>query len=187
MVNFAEIRKHILAGEGEGDGEETLTEDIGGNNIEPTTPPAAWRKELDSFNTSAPLSLGAGLLGAAAYDGIANREGTPIFDGTWKTLILLTGGLLFGLGVGRLQRGTSAQNEAESYESIILKAEQEAHEIEEEKQEKEEQQKEAKQAESNLLYNHESFGLTTSSNGLMGFGEYGSAVGQQGISYRYMG
>ena len=68
-----------------------------------------------------------------------------------------------------------------------MKAEQEANEIEEEKQEKEEQQKEAKQAESNLLYNHESFDLTTSSNGLMGFGEYGSAVGQQGISYRYMG
>ena len=177
MVNFAEIRKHILAGEDDEDGEDYQAPENA----------AGWRKELDSFTTSAPLSLGAGLLGAAAYDGIVNRDETPIFEGTWKTLILLSGAMLFGFGAGRMNRGTAAQNEAENYEAIISKAEAEVQEAEDEKKAAEERKQEAKNTESHLLYNHESFNLTPSSNGLLGIGEYGAAVGQQGISYRYMG
>lgn len=175
MVNFAEIRKQILSAETDEDESQAPVEAAG------------WRKELDSFTTSAPLSLGAGLIGAAIYDGVANREGTPIFEGTWKTLVILSGAMLFGFGAGRMNRGTSAQQESENYEAIIAKAEEEAQEAEDEKKQAEEQKKQAKQTESHLLYNHESFNLSPSSNGLMGFGEYGSAVGQQGISYRYMG
>jgi len=177
MVNFAEIRKHILAGEDDEEGE----------GYQAAENSAGWRKELDSFTTSAPLSLGAGLLGAAVYDGVANREGTPIFEGTWKTLILISGAMLFGFGAGRMNRGTTAQSEAENYEAIIAKAEEEVQDAEDEKKAAEEKKQEAKSAESHLLYNHESFNLSPSSNGLLGIGEYGAAVGQQGISYRYMG
>ena len=177
MVDFAEIRKIILAGEDEDDD----------GVAKPQQEASAWRKELDAFNTAAPLSIGAGLLGALLYDGVINRDEAPIFEGTWKTLTILTGAMLFGYGAGRLNRGTSAQGDAENYEATIAKAEEEAEEEKDKKEQAAEQQKESKKTESHLLYNHESFSLAPSSNGLMGFGEYGSAVGQQGISYRYMG
>lgn len=120
MVDFGQIRKHLLQAEDDEDEGDSILSGI-------TIPIAGWRKELDNFPTAGSLSLGVGLLGAMIFDAIKNRgdDGNPIFMQPWKDIVLLIGSLSLGYGVGRLSRGKAAQHEAEYYESVIEAAEDE--------------------------------------------------------------
>ena len=123
MVDLAKIRKQILSAEEEG---KKISSVFNVEDDDTTTTPN-WKKELDNFSTSAPLSVGAGIIAALLFDTIKNRgdDTTHIFVEPWKTMAVFTGALLFGYGAGKMNRGATSQKEAERYEKIIAKAEEE--------------------------------------------------------------
>ena len=179
MVDLKKIRKQIMSAEEEG---KKISSIFDVEEDEETSSPS-WKRELDNFSTSAPLSLGAGLIFALIFDSVKNRgdDTTPIFVEPWKTMTVFTGALLFGYGAGKLNRGAVSQKEAERYEKVIAKAEEEFNAQEEEK--KAEAEAKAKTAQSNLnsLQAPLQFDLSPSYGSLNTIGEYGAAVGQAGL------
>ncbi len=179
MVDLKQIRKKILAAEEEGKKISSVFDVEEDDEVKSPS----WKRELDNFSTSAPLSVGAGILAALIFDTIKNRgdDTTRIFVEPWKTMAVFSGALLFGYGSGKLSRGTVSQKEAERYEKIIAKAEEEFEAQEEEK--RAEAEANANQARSNLnsLQAPLQFDLSPSYGSLNTIGEYGAAVGQAGL------
>ncbi len=184
MVDFSQIRKELLKAEASGEGDDSEDESSVLAGMATIVP--GWKRELDDFYTAAPLSIGAGLLFALGFDAVKNRgsENGYIFTDTWKSLAMISGSLLFGYGAGRLSRGKVAQSEAEYYQDVIKKAEEE---FEAEKEEKEAEEKKQQSQTQNILRNPDKFQLSPSYPSLNVLGEYGPAIGQSQLSYKFMG
>ena len=181
MVDFAKLRKQILhAAEGDEDEEDD-------NQLVSLTSVAGWRKELDNLPTTATISLGAGLLGATIFDAIKNREGSPMFTEPWRTIILVLGASSLGFGLGRLSRGTIAQQEAENYERVLAAAEEEMAEAEEKDAEQTQQKQNHFSSEMALLNDPMNFQLVPSHTSMNVIGDYGPAIGQSAVSYQHGG
>ena len=178
MIDFAKIRKELLAAENDED--DTLAGIV--------IPVPGWKQELDNFATSAPLSVGGGLIVALVFDAVKNRgeEGVPIFMEPWRTMAVFSGAILFGYGAGRLTRGTDAQHEAEHYESIIQAAEEEQKAAEEEKKAEAQKKSEHYASELTMLTDPLNFQLTPSYSSINTIGEYGPAIGQAPLSFRHI-
>tara|TARA_R110000851_G_scaffold34266_3_gene91117 strand:- start:846 stop:1412 length:567 start_codon:yes stop_codon:yes gene_type:complete len=188
MVDFKELRKKIEAYEAEDskkDGEVDSSEEST-NLAGFIAPIPGWKTELNDFYVSAPLSIGSGILLALAFDYIKNKgeEDSQIFEGTWKTMAMVSGSFLFGWGSGKLSRGTVAQAEGQYNQKILNEAEGKIKEAEE-AQEAEEQKNQT--VSYNVLTDPSAFKLAPSYGSLNTFGGYGSAVGQSQLSYQFIG
>ena len=187
MADFKELRKRLDAYEAEAEGDEGSEEDSEDGPLAGFLMPiSGWREELNDFSIAAPLSIGAGILLALGFDAVKSKgdESSQIFEGSWRTMAILTGSLLFGWGAGKLSRGTVAQAEAEYHEQIIAKAEEKVKKVGEAEEKKAEA---GKQNAYNILTDPASFKLAAPGGNLNVFGEYGSAIGQSQLSYQYMG
>ena len=142
----------------------------------------SWKKELNDSKTSIPLSIGLALTAGIVYDGVKNRgdEGEIIFTEPWKTMALFVGAGAIGWGAGRIARGDIAVREAETLKSMLSKKERE---LDEEKEEIEAEKEKKRETYRMLMNEPSSMEMMPSLNNMNTFGEYGSAVGQQGISY----
>ncbi len=142
----------------------------------------SWKKELNDSKTSIPLSIGLALTAGIVYDGVKNRgdEGEIIFTEPWKTMTLFVGAGAIGWGAGRMARGDIAVREAETLKSMLSKKERE---LDEEKEEIEAEKEKKRETYRMLMNEPSSMEMMPSLNNMNTFGEYGSAVGQQGISY----
>ncbi len=165
-------------------GEEQVEEtnlDVGGAGQSPR-PKKNWKVELNDTKTSIPLSIGLALTAGLVYDGVKNRgdEGEIIFTEPWKTMALFVGAGAIGWGAGRITRGDVAVKEAETLKSMLSKKERE---LEDEKEEIEAEKEKKRETYRMLMSEPSSMEMMPSLNNMNTFGEYGSAVGQQGISY----
>ena len=185
MVDFKELRKKLEEYESE-DSKEDDSEETDNPLAGFIAPIPGWKTELNDFYTAAPLSIGIGLLLALAFDYVKNRgeEDNQIFEGTWKTMAIVSGSFLFGWGAGKLSRGTVAQAETEYQQKILQKAEEKVQEAEEEKEAEVQKNQEVSY---NVLTDPTAFQLAPSRSALNTFGEYGSALGQSHLTYNYMG
>ena len=141
-----------------------------------------WRQELQDVKTSVPLSIGLALTAGIIYDGIKNRgdEGELIFTDPWKTMAVFAGAGALGWGAGRITRGDIATKDAENLKVMLAEREQE---IESEKEEIEAEKEKKRETYRMLMSEPSSMEMMPSFGGMNTFGEYGAAVGQQGISY----
>lgn len=182
MVDLAEIRQKL---EAEADGESEKSEDTSllAGFIAPIP---GWKKELNDFSISAPLSIGSGILMALMFDYIRSKGDAEnqVFEGTWKTLAMVSGSFLFGWGAGKLSRGVVAQAEGEYHQKLIQEAEAKVQEAEEAKEAEEQK---ASNVAYNILTDPTAFQLAPSRQSLNIFGEYGNAIGQSQLSYQFMG
>lgn len=165
-------------------GEEQVEEtnlDVGGASQAPNTK-NSWKGELNDSKTSIPLSIGLALTAGIVYDGVKNRgdEGEIIFTEPWKTMALFVGAGAIGWGAGRMARGDIAIREAETLKLMLSKKERE---LEDEKEEIEAEKEKKRETYRMLMSEPSSMEMMPSLNNMNTFGEYGSAVGQQGISY----
>ena len=170
----------LLGPGGEEQAEETNL-DVGGAGQAPR-PEKSWKGELNDTKTSIPLSIGLALTAGLVYDGVKNRgdEGEIIFTEPWKTMALFVGAGAIGWGAGRIARGNVAVKEAETLKSMLSKKERE---LEDEKEEIEAEKEKKRETYRMLMSEPSSMEMMPSLNNMNTFGEYGSAVGQQGISY----
>jgi len=169
---------------GEESTEETnfvTDEHIGGAGQAPK-PKESWKQELNDIKTAIPLSIGLALTAGLVYDGVKNRgdEGEIIFTEPWKTMALFVGAGAIGWGTGRIARGDVAVKQAETLKSMLSKKERE---LEGEKEEIEAEKEKKRETYRMLMSEPSSMEMMPSLNNMNTFGEYGSAVGQQGISY----
>ena len=165
-------------------GEEQIEEtnlDVGGAG-QTSQSKKSWKEELNDSKTSIPLSIGLALTAGIVYDGGKNRgdEGEIIFTEPWKTMALFVGAGAIGWGAGRMARGDKAVKEAETLKSMLSKKEME---LDEEKEEIEAEKEKKRETYRMLMSEPSSMEMMPSLNNMNTFGEYGSAVGQQGISY----
>lgn len=181
MVDFKDLRKKLEEYEAE---EGSDSDEKDSDLILGFIPPVpGWKKELQNTSTAVPLSVGSGILLALGFDWVRSKSDNPqIFEGVWQNLGIFSGALLFGYGFGKLNRGTVAQSEAEHYQGLIKEAENEVKEAEDKKKAETEAKNNAAY---NLLTNPDSFTAYPMGNGINVFGEYGSAVGQNMLSYKY--
>jgi len=170
----------LLGPGGEEQAEETNL-DVGGAGQSPR-PKKSWKGELNDTKTSIPLSIGLALTAGLVYDSVKNRgdEGEIIFTEPWKTMALFVGAGAVGWGSGRIARGDVAVKEAETLKSMLSKKERE---LEDEKEEIEAEKEKKRETYRMLMSEPSSMEMMPSLNNMNTFGEYGSAVGQQGISY----
>ncbi len=170
----------LLGPGGEEQAEETNL-DVGGAGQAPRSK-KSWKGELNDTKTSIPLSIGLALTAGLVYDGVKNRgdEGEIIFTEPWKTMALFVGAGAIGWGAGRIARGDVAVKEAETLKSMLSKKERE---LEDEKEEIEAEKEKKRETYRMLMSEPSSMEMMPSLNNMNTFGEYGSAVGQQGISY----
>ena len=185
----SEIEKfQTLAGEEEGilgpGGEEqpeetTLT--LGEKGPAPSSE-KSWKQELQDTKTAIPLSIGLALTAGLVYDGIKNRgdEGEVIFSEPWKTMAVFVGAGAIGWGVGRITRGEVAVKQAETLKGMLSKKEKE---LEEEKEEIEAEKEKKRETYRMLMSEPANMEMMPSLSNMNTIGEYGAAVGQQGISY----
>jgi len=183
MVDFKDLRKKLEEYEAENDS-DLDSEESSSDLIMGFIPPIPGKKkELQDTSVSVPLSVGSGILLALGFDWVRGKGENPqIFEGVWQSLGVFTGALLFGYGFGKLNRGTVAHAEAEYYENIIKDAEEEVKSAEEDKKA---EQGARNDAALNLLTNPDAFTPSPIGSGISVFGEYGSAIGQNMLSYRY--
>tara|TARA_R110000851_G_scaffold37876_1_gene97511 strand:+ start:4241 stop:4828 length:588 start_codon:yes stop_codon:yes gene_type:complete len=186
MVDFKELRKKLESYEADESEEMEDSEDSSDTMAGFIAPIPGWKNELNDFYIAAPLSIGTGLLMALAFDYVKNKneEGSQIFEGTWKTMAMVSGSFLFGWGAGKLSRGTVAQAETEFHKKILNKAEEKIKEAEEEK---EAEVVKSQEISYNVLTDPTAFQLGPSKASLNTFGDYGSALGQSHLSYSYIG
>ena len=170
----------LLGPGGEEQAEETNL-DVGGASHAPNTK-KSWKGELNDSKTAIPLSIGLALTAGLVYDGVKNRgdEGEIIFTEPWKTMALFVGAGAIGWGAGRIARGDVAVKEAETLKSMLSKKERE---LEDEKEEIEAEKEKKRETYRMLMSEPSSMEMMPSLNNMNTFGEYGAAVGQQGISY----
>jgi len=142
----------------------------------------SWKQELQDVKTSVPLSIGLALTAGIIYDGVKNRgdEGELIFTDPWKTMAVFAGAGALGWGVGRITRGDIATKDAETLKVMLAEREQE---IESEKEEIEAEKEKKRETYRMLMSEPSSMEMMPSFGGMNTFGEYGAAIGQQGISY----
>ena len=180
VVDFAELRSRILAGE------EDATEDA---------LPTPLRTELREDNSTLfSILFGGSLLGVSMLDR-AKHDGAIFTTQNGNSYGPLADALGFGslmFGLGRLSRGLSAQDEINNYERLVEEAENvvlaaEA-EVEELKAEAEEEDEGEKERPEQLDLISKDWNTHIPAGGLMNFGGYGnthgSALGQEPIFYR---
>ena len=170
----------LLGPGGEEQAEETNL-DVGGAG-QTSQSKKSWKRELNDSKTAIPLSIGLALTAGGGFDGVKNRgdEGEIIFTEPWKTMALFVGAGAIGWGAGRVVRGDKAVKEAETLKTMLSKKERE---LEEEKEEIEAEKEKKRETYRMLMSEPSSMEMMPSLNNMNTFGEYGSAVGQQGISY----
>jgi hypothetical protein len=159
--------------------ETTLTM---GDAGQPSTTKKTWKQELEDVKTSIPLSIGLALTAGLVYDRVKNRgeDGDIIFTEPWKTMAVFVGAATVGWGMGRISRGEVAIRDAETLKIMMAEKERE---IEDEKEEMEAEKEKKRETYRMLMSEPASMEMMPSLNNMNTFGEYGAAVGQQGISY----
>ena len=159
--------------------ETTLTM---GDAGQPSTTKKTWKQELEDVKTSIPLSIGLALTVGLVYDRVKNRgeDGDIIFTEPWKTMAVFVGAATVGWGIGRITRGEVAIRDAETLKIMMAEKERE---IEDEKEEIEAEKEKKRETYRMLMSEPASMEMMPSLNNMNTFGEYGAAVGQQGISY----
>ena len=178
----SEIEKFQAFAESEADEETEPTIGEAGQIHSISHKEKSWKQELQDTKTSVPLSIGLALTAGLVYDGIKNRgdDGDIIFTEPWKTMAVFTGAALLGWGGGRITRGDSAVKDAETLKIMMAEKERE---IEGEKEEIEVEKEKKRETYRMLMSEPSSIEMLPSLNSMNVFGEYGSAVGQQGITY----
>jgi hypothetical protein len=154
------------------DGEETTLGPGGEEQPEETT--LTIGENVSSSNSA----LTAGVI----YDGVKNRgdEGEVIFTDPWKTMAVFVGAGALGWGAGRITRGDLAIKKAETLKVMLAEREKE---INIEKEEIETEKEKKRETYRMLMSEPSSIKMRPSFGSMNTFGEYGAAVGQQGISY----
>ena len=155
----------------------TMSDDVGRARTK-----KSWKQELEDFKTSIPLSIGLALTAGVVYDRVKNRgeDGDIIFTEPWKTMAVFAGAGTLGWGIGRITRGEVATQEAETLKIMMAEKERE---IEDEKEEIESEKEKKRETYRMLMSEPSSMEMMPSLNSMNVFGEYGSAIGQHGISY----
>lgn len=141
-----------------------------------------WKQELEDVKTSIPLSIGLALTAGLVYDRVKNRgeDGDIIFTEPWRTMAVFVGAATAGWGMGRISRGEVAVRDAETLNIMMAEKERE---IEDEKEEIEAEKEKKRETYRMLMSEPASMEMMPSLNNMNTFGEYGAAIGQQGISY----
>jgi len=183
VVDFAELRNRILAGE---------------DDVEEDALPTPFRAELREDNmTLFSILLGGSLLGVSMLDR-AKHDGAIFTTTNGSNYGPLADALGFGsflFGMGRLSRGLQAQEEIENYEKLVTEAEgyvatmsAEMEEMAAEAEEKEEEEKAKKEKPQQLDLIGSNWNTHIPAGGFADFGTvgnmHGSAVGQQPVFYR---
>ena len=159
--------------------ETTLTM---GDAGQPSRTKKTWKQELEDVKTYIPLSIGLELTAGLVYDRVKNRgeDGDIIFTEPWKTMAVFVGAATVGWGIGRITRGEVAIRDAETLKIMMAEKERE---IEDEKEEIEAEKEKKRETYRMLMSEPASMEMMPSLTNMNTFGEYGAAVGQQGISY----
>ena len=163
LLDFKELRDKILAGE---EDEEIMPE--------PEETP--FKQELKTKMTALPLCLSAASFAILGFDKWQNNG--EMFK-NYSPMVLVVGGFLpLGFALGRLSRGTDAQEDIKRYETLLDEAQETLQESEEEK--------EAIQAAENVKNDYRMDYLSADDSAAhiptIGFGMTG--VGQEGVVYR---
>jgi len=179
--SFAADGEETTLGPGGEEQSEETTLTIG-ENVSSSNSKNSWKKELQDVKTSVPLSIGLALTAGVIYDGVKNRgdEGEVIFTDPWKTMAVFVGAGALGWGAGRITRGDLAIKNAETLKVMLAEREQE---MESEKEEIEAEKEKKRETYRMLMSEPSSIKMRPSFGSMNTFGEYGAAVGQQGISY----
>lgn len=179
--SFAADGEETTLGPGGEEQPEETTLTIG-ENVSSSNSKNGWKKELQDVKTSVPLSIGLALTAGVIYDGVKNRgdEGEVIFTDPWKTMAVFVGAGALGWGAGRITRGDLAIKKAETLKVMLAEREKE---INIEKEEIETEKEKKRETYRMLMSEPSSIKMRPSFGSMNTFGEYGAAVGQQGISY----
>lgn len=179
--SFAADGEETTLGPGGEEQPEETTLTIG-ENVSSSNSKNGWKKELQDVKTSVPLSIGLALTAGVIYDGVKNRgdEGEVIFTDPWKTMAVFVGAGALGWGAGRITRGDLAIKNAETLKVMLAEREKE---IKTEKEEIEAEKEKKRETYRMLMSEPSSIKMRPSFGSMNTFGEYGAAVGQQGISY----
>ena len=179
--SFAADGEETTLGPGGEEQPEETTLTIG-ENVSSSNSKNGWKKELQDVKTSVPLSIGLALTAGVIYDGVKNRgdEGEVIFTDPWKTMAVFVGAGALGWGAGRITRGDLAIKNAETLKVMLAERE---NEINTEKEEIEAEKEKKRETYRMLMSEPSSIKMRPSFGSMNTFGEYGAAVGQQGISY----
>jgi hypothetical protein len=179
--SFAADGEETTLGPGGEEQPEETTLTIG-ENVSSSTSKNGWKTELQDVKTSVPLSIGLALTAGVIYDGVKNRgdEGEVIFTDPWKTMAVFVGAGALGWGAGRITRGDLAIKKAETLKVMLAEREKE---INIEKEEIETEKEKKRETYRMLMSEPSSIKMRPSFGSMNTFGEYGAAVGQQGISY----
>jgi|TARA_R110001583_G_scaffold59526_4_gene176976 hypothetical protein len=179
--SFAADGEETTLGPGGEEQPEETTLTIG-ENVSSSNSKNGWKKELQDVKTSVPLSIGLALTAGVIYDGVKNRgdEGEVIFTDPWKTMAVFVGAGALGWGAGRITRGDLAIKNAETLKVMLAEREKE---INTEKEEIEAEKEKKRETYRMLMSEPSSIKMRPSFGSMNTFGEYGAAVGQQGISY----
>ncbi|MHA2035878.1 MAG: hypothetical protein ACW972_00060 [Promethearchaeota archaeon] len=179
--SFAADGEETTLGPGGEEQPEETTLTIG-ENVSSSNSKNGWKTELQDVKTSVPLSIGLALTAGVIYDGVKNRgdEGEVIFTDPWKTMAVFVGAGALGWGAGRITRGDLAIKKAETLKVMLAEREKE---INIEKEEIETEKEKKRETYRMLMSEPSSIKMRPSFGSMNTFGEYGAAVGQQGISY----
>ena len=179
--SFAADGEETTLGPGGEEQPEETTLTIG-EHVPSSNSTTGWKTELQDVKTSVPLSIGLALTAGVIYDGVKNRgdEGEVIFTDPWKTMAVFVGAGALGWGAGRITRGDLAIKKAETLKVMLAEREKE---INIEKEEIETEKEKKRETYRMLMSEPSSIKMRPSFGSMNTFGEYGAAVGQQGISY----
>jgi hypothetical protein len=167
VLDFRDLRERILAGE-----EEEFEEEVD----------SPLQIEGREAPTLVPFALSVGLIGFWFYDTYL-AEGSAVGEGT-KRMILTTGVISAGFGLGRLTRGLTAQDQNERYERLLDEADAKIEELEKEAQEAEEEKEAEQEAENESnSYHFDYLSAEDSSYHIPTIGGV-SAFGQEGVIFR---
>jgi len=99
-------------------------------------------------------------------------------------MMIFGGAFLVGWGSGRLARGNMALHQRAEYDNKLREAQEE---LESEKEDIEKRKAESRQTYDAVMNKSAEFELVPSLNSMNIFGEYGNAVGQSPVSYKFGG